>query len=233
MAESLPIILVPGLNCSPRLYAAQMPELWRFGPVTVADHTRDDTMAAIARRILGSAPPRFALAGLSMGGYIAFEIMRQSPDRVAKLALLDTGARAEAPEQTERRKVVIALAKSGRYAEVPDIAFPLYVHRNRHHDTALKETVRMMAAETGVEAFLRQQQAIISRPDSRPGLGAIKSPTLVLVGDGDEATPPELAREIAGAIGGARLVVVAECGHLSSLEQPDKVTAALAEWMTW
>jgi pimeloyl-ACP methyl ester carboxylesterase len=233
MPDPLPTVLIPGLTCSARLYAEQIPALWRFGPVTVADHTRDDSMAAIARRILAAAPPRFALAGLSMGGYIAFEIMRQSPDRVAKLALLDTGARAEAPEQTERRKVVIALAKSGRYAEVPDIAFPLYVHRNRHHDTALKETVRMMAAETGVEAFLRQQQAIISRPDSRPGLGAIKCPTLVLVGDGDEATPPELAREIAGAIGGARLVVVAECGHLSSLEQPDKVTAALAEWMTW
>ena len=233
MPDPLPTVLIPGLTCSARLYAEQIPALWRFGPVTVADHTRDDSMAAIARRILAAAPPRFALAGLSMGGYIAFEIMRQSPDRVAKLALLDTGARAEAPEQTERRKVVIALAKSGRYAEVSDIAFPLYVHRNRHDDTALKETVRMMAAETGVEAFLRQQQAIISRPDSRPGLGAIKCPTLVLVGDGDEATPPELAREIAGAIGGARLVVVAECGHLSSLEQPDKVTAALAEWMTW
>ena len=159
--------------------------------------------------------------------------MRQSPQRVAKRALLDTGARAEAPEQTERRKVVIALAKSGRYAEVPEIAFPLYVHRNRHNDTALKQTVRMMAAETGAEAFLRQQQAIIGRPDSRPELGAIKCPTLVLVGDGDEATPPELAREIASAIGGARLVVIADCGHLSTLEQPEKVTAALVDWMNW
>jgi pimeloyl-ACP methyl ester carboxylesterase len=105
-----------------------------------------------------------------MGGYIAFEVMRQAPQRVAKLALLDTGARAETPEQTERRKVVIALAKSGRYAEVPDIAFPIYVHRNRRNDAGLKQTVRTMAAETGVEAFLRQQQAIMGRPDSRPGL---------------------------------------------------------------
>jgi pimeloyl-ACP methyl ester carboxylesterase len=182
---------------------------------------------------LATAPPRFALAGLSMGGYIAFEIMRQAPERVARLALLDTGARAEAPEQTERRKVVIALAKSGRYAEVPDIAFPIYVHRNRHNDMALKQIVRIMAAETGVEAFLRQQQAIISRLDSRPALGAIKCPTLVLVGDGDEATPPELAREIAGAIGGARLEIIANCGHLSTLEQPEKVTAALIDWMSW
>src|SRR5215469_18279120 len=127
MPDALPVVLVPGLTCSARLYAEQIPALWRFGPVIVADHTPDDSMASIARRILAGAPPRFALAGLSMGGYIAFEIMRQAPQRVARLALLDTGAR-ETPEQTERRKVVIALAKNGRYAEVPDIAFPLYVH---------------------------------------------------------------------------------------------------------
>jgi pimeloyl-ACP methyl ester carboxylesterase len=190
-------------------------------------------MAAIARRILAAAPPLFALAGLSMGGYIAFEIMRQAPERVAKLALLDTGARAETPEQTERREVMIALAKSGRYVEVPDLAFPVYVHRNRQNDAGLKQTVRMMAAETGVEAYFRQQQAIMGRPNSRPGLGAIKCPTLVLVGDSDEATPPELAREIAGAISGARLEVIADCGHLSTLEQPERVTVALIDWMNW
>jgi len=233
MPDALPVVLVPGLTCSARLYAEQIPALWRFGPVIVADHTRDDSMASIARRILAGAPPRFALAGLSMGGYIAFEIMRQAPQRVARLALLDTGARAETPEQTERRKVVIALAKSGRYAEVPDIAFPIYVHRNRLNDADLKRTVRMMAEETGVDAFLRQQQAIMRRPDSRPGFSSIKCLTLVLVGDGDEATPPELAREIAGAITGARLVMIADCGHLSTLEQPEKVTAALVDWMKW
>jgi pimeloyl-ACP methyl ester carboxylesterase len=233
MTDPLPIVLIPGLTCSARLYAEQIPALWRFGPVTVADHTRDDSMRGIARHILAAAPPRFALAGLSMGGYIAFEIMRQAPQRVAKLALLDTGARAETPEQTERRKAVIALARSGRYAEVPDITFPIYVHRSRHNDSVLKQTVRMMAAETGVEAYLRQQQAIMGRPDSRPGLGAIKCPTLAVVGDGDEATPPELAGEITSAIHGARLVVIADCGHLSTLEQPEKVTAALIDWMNW
>ena len=233
MPDPLPTVLIPGLTCSARLYADQIPALWRFGPVTVADHTRDDSMAAIARRILAAAPPLFALAGLSMGGYIAFEIMRQAPERVAKLALLDTGARAETPEQTERRKVMIALAKSGRYVEVPDLAFPVYVHRNRQNDAGLKQTVRMMAAETGVEAYFRQQQAIMGRPNSRPGLGAIKCPTLVLVGDSDEATPPELAREIAGVISGARLEVIADCGHLSTLEQPERVTVALIDWMNW
>ncbi len=168
MPDALPIVLVPGLTCSARLYAEQIPALWRFGSVMVADHTRDDSMAAIARRILDAAPPRFALAGLSMGGYISFEIMRRAPRRVAKLALLDTGARADTPEQTERRHGVMALAKSGRYAEVPDLAFPLYVHRRRHGDQTLKRLVRTMAEETGADAFLRQQQAIIGRPDFAP-----------------------------------------------------------------
>jgi pimeloyl-ACP methyl ester carboxylesterase len=231
LSESLPIVLVPGLNCSARLYAEQIPALWRFGPVMVADQRRDDSIAAIARRILAAAPPRFALAGLSMGGYIAFEIMRQAPQRVAKLALLDTGARPETPEQTQTRRPRIELAKAGRFAEVADVQFPLLVHRLRHGAEALKRLVRAMAEETGPDVFLRQQQAIIGRPDSRPGLSAIVCPTLVLVGDGDELTPPVLAQEIAAAIPGARLVVIPECGHLSTLERPQAVTEALVEWM--
>ena len=110
MTEPLPTMLVPGLLCSPRLYAGQIPHLWRFGPVTVADHRRDETLDAIAHRILAAAPPKFALVGLSMGGYIAYAILRAAPERVAKLALLDTAARADTPEQTERRKAQIALA---------------------------------------------------------------------------------------------------------------------------
>ena len=199
----------------------------------MADHRRDDSLAAIARRILAAAPPRFALAGLSMGGYIAFEIMRQSPERVVKLALLDTGARADMAEQTERRHVLMAKAKAGGFAEIADLAYPLYVHRDRHNDTALKSIVMKMVEETGLDAYLRQQQAIIGRPDSRPGLPAISCKTLMLVGEGDEATPPELAREIAGAIPGARLVLIPGSGHLSTLEKPDAVNKALAEWMQW
>ena len=168
--DDLPVILVPGLNCSARLYAEQIPALWRFGPVTVADHTRDNSIAAIARRILAAAPPRFALAGLSMGGYIAFEIMRQAPQRVAKLALLDTGPGAETPQQTEGRRPRIELAKAGRFAEVEEGLFPLLVHRDRHGDAALRSVVRTMAEETGAEVFLRETKAIMGRADSRPTL---------------------------------------------------------------
>ena len=228
---SLPIVLIPGLTCTARLYAGQIPALWPFGPVTIADHRRDDSMAAIARRVLDAAPPRFALAGLSMGGYLAFEIMRQSPERVVKLALLDTGARADTAEQTERRHVLMAKAKAGGFTEIADLAYPLYVHRDRHNDTALKSIVMKMVEETGLDAYLRQQQAIIGRPDSRPGLPAISCKTLMLVGEGDEATPPELAREIASAIPGARLVLIPGSGHLSTLEKPDAVNKALIEWV--
>ena len=206
--------------------------LWQFGPVQVADHTRDDSMDAIAMRILAAAPPRFALAGLSMGGYIAQTIMRQAPGRVEKLALLDTSARPETPEQTARRKPQIALAESGRFGEVPALQFPVFVHRNRQGDEALRQRVRLMADETGAQAFLRQQHAIIDRADARPLLPSIKCPTLVLVGDGDELTPPSLAQELAAGIPGSRLVVVPDCGHLSTMERPEAVNAALTDWIT-
>lgn len=230
-ADPLPVVLVAGLNCSARLYAEQIPALWQFGPVMVADHRRDDSMATMARRLLATAPPRFALAGLSMGGYVAFEIMRQAPERVAKLALLDTGAGTEAPERTAQRQPLLQMARDGRFAEITENQFPLLVDGSRHGDMELKAKVRAMNEETGADAYIRQQQAIMGRPDSRPGLAAIACPTLVLVGDEDQPTPPALAHEMAAGIRGARLVVVPACGHLSTLERPEAVTKALVEWM--
>ena len=231
MSGSLPIVLVPGLNCTARLYAEQIAALWSFGPVTIADHRRDDSVAAIATHILATAPPRFALAGLSMGGYIALAIMREEPERVARLALLDSSARPDTPEQSERRRGMIALAEGGRFAEVPNLLFPVFVHRNRQQDEALRAIVGTMAEETGPQAFVRQQRAIMTRPDCRPQLASIDCPTLVLVGDGDELTPPALSHEIAAGIAGSRLVTVPDCGHLSTLERPEQVNQALVEWL--
>lgn len=231
MQESLAVVLVPGLLCTPRLYGEQIPVLWQLGPVVVADHTRDDTMAAIARRLLATAPPRFSLVGLSMGGYIALEVMRQAPERVAKLALLDTTARPDLPEQTEGRQRQIDLARAGRFASIPDLLLPRFVAAAHLGDPAIVATVRTMAHETGAEAFVRQQTAIMNRIDSRPSLAAIGCPTLVLVGGQDTLTPPERAAEMAEAIPNARQVVVPECGHLSTLEQPRAVADALVTFL--
>jgi pimeloyl-ACP methyl ester carboxylesterase len=228
---TMPTLLIPGLNCSARLYDEQIPALWRFGPVIVADHRRGDTIRGIAQNILADAPPHFALVGLSMGGYISFEIMRQAPERVLKLALLDTSSRPDRPEQSERRDQQIAAVEAGRFSEISETLFPLFVRPDRLMEEQIRWTLRLMADETGPEAFMRQLKAIKSRPDSRPSLQHIACPTLVLVGDADQLTPQELSREIAAGIPGSRLVVVPECGHLTTIERPEAVNRALTEWM--
>ena len=231
MRNMLPIICIPGLICSPRLYAEQVPSLWSVGPVTVAQHGYHDNVEEITRSILSTAPERFALMGLSMGGYVSFEIMRQAPERVVKLALLDTSARPDTPEQTENRRRQIETSATASMDEIADGLFPKLIHRRRGSDEHLRNLLRQMAKETGRAGFVRQQTAIMNRTDSRPTLGEIRCPTMVLVGDGDELTPVEIAAEIADGIAGARLVTVPECGHLSTLEQPKQVTAALMEWL--
>ena len=227
----MPILLVPGLVSSPRIYAPVVPALWRFGPVTVANHIRDDNMGAIARRFLAEAPPRFALAGHSMGGYIAFEIMRQAPERVAKLALINTQARPDTPEATARRLGMMARAIAGEYRAVLDELFPGFVHPSRRGDAALRQLVYDMGEDVGVEAFVRQQQAVITRPDSRPVLAWIRCPTLVLTGDEDNTIPNSLSVEMANGIHGAKLVILANCGHLPQPEQPQATADALVEWL--
>jgi pimeloyl-ACP methyl ester carboxylesterase len=225
------LVLVPGLLCTKALWAPQIEALGDIAEISVADHTRHDSMEAIARSILAAAPERFALAGLSMGGYIALAIMRIAPERVVKLALLDTGSRSDTPEAAEKRKASIALARAGKLDEINAALWPVLVHKDRQGDAALKAIVGGMTLMAGAEAFARQQTAIMTRPDSRPGLPAIACPTLVLVGDGDQLTPPALSEEMAGLIPGSRLVEVPDCGHLSTLERPEAVTQALVAWM--
>ena len=231
MDDTMPILLVPGLVSSPRIFAPVLPALWRLGPVTIANHIRDDNMGAIARRILAEAPPRFALAGHSMGGYIAFEIMRQAPDRVAKLALINTQARPDTPEASERRRSMMQRAWSGQYRAVLDELFPGFVHPSRRDDAALRQLVHDMGDDVGEGGFVRQQTAMISRVDSRPALAWIKCPTLVLTGDEDNTIPNSLSREMADGIHGAKLVIIPNCGHLPQPEQPEATAAALVEWL--
>jgi pimeloyl-ACP methyl ester carboxylesterase len=227
-----PILLLPGLLCDERLFAAQTPALAARAPVAVADLTVADSVAALAAHALAGAPAgRFALAGLSMGGYVALEILRQAPERVARLALLDTQARADTPEASARRRGLMELAERGEFLGVAPRLLPLIVHPDRLGDAGLVATVQGMAQGTGKDGFLRQQRAIMGRPDSRPGLAAIPCPTLVLAGRDDQVTPPELQLEMAAAIPDATLVLVPRCGHLAPLERPESVTRQLLAWL--
>lgn len=224
------LLLLPGLLCDARLWRDCVPE---GAEARIADLARDDSMAAMAGRALAlvADAPRFAVAGLSMGGYVALEVMRQASARVSHLALLDTSARADTEEQTRRREDLIALAKTGRFRGVTPRLLPQLVHPSRL-DTPLAAEVTAMAERIGQDGFLRQQRAIMARPDSRPDLPAIAVPTLVGVGEADVLTPPELAEEMAALIPAAQLVRFPGCGHLPTMEDPAAVRDALAGWLS-
>ena len=227
----VPLVLLPGLLCDRDLWAPQLEALADVADMTVGDLTRDDSMAGMAARVLAQAPERFALAGLSMGGYASFEILRRAPERVTRLALLDTSARPDTPEQSQRRRDLIALAERGSFKGLTPQLLPQWVHPERMKDPVFVARVAAMTSRVGGDAFVRGQTAIMNRPDSRPGLARIRIPTLVLCGRQDAATPPDRHREIAADVPNATLVIVEDCGHLSTLEKPAEVGAALRAWL--
>jgi pimeloyl-ACP methyl ester carboxylesterase len=232
MAERTPLVLLPGLLCDRALWEAQIRALSDIAAPVVPDLTRSDTIPGLADGVLAEAPPFFALAGLSMGGYVAFEIMRQAPDRVLRLALLDTSARPDSEERKQARADLIDLAQLGDFKGVTPRLLSRWVHPDHARDPVIAETVMSMTERVGREAYVRQQTAIINRSDSRPGLSRISCPTLVLCGQDDQATPPKLHREMAADIPNARLVIVERCGHLPPLERPEIVNRELRHWLT-
>jgi pimeloyl-ACP methyl ester carboxylesterase len=231
--KRLPLILLPGLLCDAALWSHQTRHLAEVADVTVADLTGRDGVSALAADVLAAAPGTFALAGLSMGGYVALEIVRQAPERVAKLALLDTNARADTDEQRRRRRGLMALADRGEFRGVTPRLLPVLIHPDRLEEADLTGEVMAMAERVGRDAFLRQQKLIMDRPDSRPMLPSISCPTLVLCGRQDAISTLEMHAEMAGAIPGARLAVVEECGHLASLERPHATTALMRDWLIY
>jgi pimeloyl-ACP methyl ester carboxylesterase len=232
MSAKTPLILLPGLLCDEALWAPQIAALSDLATGSVADLTRDDSISGMARRVLAQAPPRFALAGLSMGGYVAQEIMRQAPERVMRLALLDTSARADTPERLAQRRGFIELAQKGEFHGITPRMLPIYLHPDHLRDEAITEAVLAMAQHVGRDGYLRQQQAIMGRPDGRDDLKRIAVPTLVLCGRDDQATPLKLHEEMAALIAGSTLVVIDHCGHMSTLEKPLEVSAAMRRWLT-
>lgn len=226
------LVMIPGLLLKADLFAAQMPALKPYcRTILVPDHALHRDLDAIARDILRRASDRFALCGLSMGGYIAFEILRQAPERVSRLALLNTAATADTPDRTAKREVAVGQARTEGLAVVSNQYYPSWVHPSRHNDKALQARVVAMAEATGIHGFARQQAAIASRPDSRPLLKRIVCPTIVIVGRQDAVTPVEEAEIIARGIPGSALTVIERCGHLSTMEQPDIVSQALIRWL--
>lgn len=226
-----PLLLLPGLLLDAELWRHQLTDLADVAAPIVGDLTRHDSIAAMATAMLAEMPDSFSLAGLSMGGYVAQEIMRQAPHRVLRLALLDTSARADSDEQRARRRGLLALAGKGHFKGVTPRLLPQLLHPAHLADAALADPVMAMAERVGPDAFLRQQTAIMGRPDGRADLARIACPTLVLCGAQDLLTPPALHEEMAAAIPGAKLIVIEHCGHLAPLEQPDQVSAAIRVWL--
>ena len=225
------LVLVPGLLCDAQLYWPQVAALSDVANVTVADMTGSASLGEMAEAVLEATPGRFALAGLSMGGYVCFEVWRRAPERVAALALLDTSARPDTSEQTARRLRFVETARRVGLDPVLDELWPIVVAPSRHDDGALRRIFDSMAHHLGPDVFARQQDAIIERPDSRGDLALIAVPTLVVCGRDDAVTPLEVNQEMATGIAGAEIVVVDDCGHLATLERPEVVNAALRAWL--
>lgn len=214
--------------CDGRLFAQQIASIERYRPVMVADLSRDETIEAIAARLLAAAPPRFYLAGLSMGGIVALEVFRQDRTRVAGLALLDTTPLADAPEKRPVREDQIARVRAGALAQVmAEEMKPAYLAAPARCNAALLLEIRLMAEALGPVVFERQSRALMARRDNRDLLPAIACPTEVVCGEDDTLCPPQLHSDMAARIRGARLTILPACGHLSSMERPAEVTGIL------
>lgn len=225
------VVLVTGQLLTAEAFAPQIAALSPRFDLRLADHASDDTISGMAERLLSEAPERFDLVAQAMGGFVAFEVMQRAPGRVRSLALLATLAPDDGPAQTARREGYIRLVEDGRFEEVVEERIPILAHPARREDEALLCVIRRMARDTGADTFLRQQRAIMSRADSRPTLATIPCPTLLIWGRQDGITTEAHQQEMLGAIPGARLEKIEDCGHLATLEKPRTVSALLAGWL--
>lgn len=231
MTMAQPLLLLPGMMCDARLFAQQIAEFSATRPVMVAPLTGRDTIEALAADILTHAPPRFALAGLSMGGIVAMEIITRAPDRVTHLALLDTNPSAESPARAAARLPQIEAVRAGELRRVMrDEMKPNYLSDGPRKGEIL-DLCMAMAETLGPAVFIQQSQALATRPDQRDALRAVTAPTLVLCGEDDTLCPPDRHELLRDLIPGAELTVIKDAGHLPVLEQPEVTTHALASWL--
>ena len=226
------IVLIPGLLCDSALWHNQIPVLEEAGySVFVADITNASTITDLAQNVLGQAPKEFVLMGLSMGGYVCLEIMRQAQERVEKLIISNSSARQDSEQTKRRRRGLIQLAGMGKFKGVTPKLLPLLLHESRLDDEELTQLIMDMAERVGRDAFERQQKAILSRIDSVPHLEEIKTPTLIIGGDSDAITPSSHALEMADKIKGAECHIFEICGHLAPLEYPNKFNQIMKNFL--
>ncbi len=232
MTTKQSLIMVPGLVCDGAVWAHQRAGLADVADCIVPDVVRPDTMQAMAVEVLAAAPEKFAIAGFSMGGYVALEVLRQAPHRVTRLALIDSGARADSPEQTVNREAAIANCQAGRFSAAIENMLPVLLHPTRLTEP-LADQVRAMAARVGSECFVRRLLALMSRTDARDLLRAANIPVRIICGREDRLTPLARSQEIAEITLDARLSIVEDCGHMPLLERPQAATALMRDWMIY
>ncbi|WP_057913768.1 alpha/beta fold hydrolase [Peribacillus muralis] len=226
----VPLILLPGTLCDERLW--EMVNLSDLAEVKVCDVSKADTIEGLAKSVLEDAPERFALAGLSLGGIISLEIMRLAPERVMKLALLDTNPNPPQPEQISGWERFIEMANNGQFLDITrKYLLPVLIHQDRRHDEALVSKIIDMAEKVGKVGYINQLKAVMTRSDQRSILSTIDCPTMILVGKEDMVCPVQMSEFLKEKIPGARLEIVNHSGHLSALEQPGKVSALLRDWL--
>ncbi len=229
--EVIDLALVPGSGCDERLFAPQVEALGGTVRVHLVENTDQPRIDRLAGAALARLPDRFALAGLSQGGLVALEIVRQAPERVTGLALLDTLPGPGLRVDRLRHRLAIAMLAARAHRPIDRIMWPRYVAPAHLDDADLHAVVRAMMRANGTRGLINQQRIFLTRPDYRPLLPEITVPTLVLVGDQDTLAPVEAAVATAEAIPDADLVTVPGSGHLTTLEAPAAVTAALQHWL--
>lgn len=226
-----PLVLLPGLICNERIWDAQVAGLSEFSPFAFPGYDGAGTIEAMAERVLAAAPPVMSLAGHSMGARVALEVFRAAPERVERIALLDTGVHAAKPGEREKRYALVKLGREKGMEALVDAWLPPMVHPVRRDDPEFMTPLREMCMAADVDLFERQVKALLARPDATPLLASIVCPALAGVGRQDEWSPPSRHEPIAAAIPHATYAIFEDCGHMAPAEAPDQVNAALKDWL--
>jgi len=220
-----PLILLPGLLCDASVWDDQIASLSDIASIQVADLSAASTPGEMVRAALKNAPDHFALAGHSMGGWVALEVMRHSPERVIKLCLANTTAKLDAPEKREARLKMIELAKENKYDQIIDMLLSVFVFDKKYQDSVRKMLIKNQ------KSFVNQEKAMLERKDGVPVLNDIKCPTVVIHAREDAVFSMEDSQELASGIRGASLKVIEQCGHMSPIEAPASVSTIMKEWL--